>query len=112
MSVQFPFSGASDGYPRLRVIRSPKLLQTSTHARRLMNASLPGSHRSLLGRLGSLFGIVAMVLAICGAVTAAEFTPAKYDLSGLPPYKPEQMALRGGGVFRTAPGAAGWRRAV
>jgi phosphate transport system substrate-binding protein len=62
-----------------------------------MNASLPGSHRSLSGRLGSLFGIAAIVLAICGAVTAAEFTPAKYDLSGLPPYKPEKMAL---GVVR------------
>jgi len=47
--------------------------------------------------LGSLFGIVAIVLATCGAVTAADFTPAKYDLSGLPPYKPEQMAL---GVVR------------
>jgi phosphate transport system substrate-binding protein len=62
-----------------------------------MNASLPGSHRLLSARLRSLFGIVAIVLAICGAVTAAEFTPAKYDLSGLPPYKPEQMAL---GVVR------------
>jgi phosphate transport system substrate-binding protein len=47
--------------------------------------------------LGSLFGIVATVLAICSAVTAAEFTPATYDLSGLPPYKPEKMAL---GVVR------------
>jgi len=62
-----------------------------------MNASLAGSRRSLSGRLRSLFGIAAIVLAICGAVTAAEFTPAKYDLSGLPPYKPEQMAL---GVVR------------
>jgi phosphate transport system substrate-binding protein len=47
--------------------------------------------------LGSLFGIAAIVLAICGAANAAEFTPAKYDLSGLPAYKPEQMAL---GVVR------------
>src|ERR1700686_1914176 len=62
-----------------------------------MNESLPGSDRSLLDRLESLFGMVAMVLATCGAVTAADFTPAKYDLSGLPPYKPEQMAL---GVVR------------
>jgi phosphate transport system substrate-binding protein len=62
-----------------------------------MNASLPGSHRSLSGRLGSLFGIAAIVLAIGGAVTAAEFRPAIYDLSGLPPYKPEKMAL---GVVR------------
>ena len=62
-----------------------------------MNASLAGSRRSLSGRLRSLFGIAAIVLAICGAVTAAEFTPAKYDLSGLPPYKPEKMAL---GVVR------------
>src|SRR5438105_3529796 len=62
-----------------------------------MNASLPGSDRSHLRRLGSLFGIAAIVLVICSAVTAAEFTPATYDLSGLPPYKPEQMAL---GVVR------------
>ena len=51
----------------------------------------------LLRRLEYLFGIVAVSLAICSAVTAAEFTPAKYDLSALPPYKPEQMAL---GVVR------------
>lgn len=62
-----------------------------------MNASLPGSHRSLVRRWGSLFAIVAIVLAICAAASAAEFTPATYDLSGLPPYKPEQMAL---GVVR------------
>ena len=62
-----------------------------------MHASLPGSGRSLSGCLGVLFGIVASVLAICGAANAAEFTPAKYDLSGLPPYKPEKMAL---GVVR------------
>src|ERR1700686_746585 len=66
-----------------------------------MHASLPGSPRSLFDRLGSLFGIVAIVLAICGAVTAAEFTPAKYDLSGLPPYKPEQRALGGGRIYGT-----------
>jgi hypothetical protein len=62
-----------------------------------MNLSLPGLNRLLLRRLEYLFGIVAVSLAICSAVTAAEFTPAKYDLSALPPYKPEQMAL---GVVR------------
>src|SRR5207253_2694025 len=48
-------------------------------------------------RLEYLFGIVAILVATCVAATAAEFTPAKYDLSALAPYKPEQMAL---GVVR------------
>ena len=33
----------------------------------------------LLWRLGYLFGIVAVLVAICSAVAATEFTPAKYD---------------------------------
>src|SRR5947207_15879610 len=54
-------------------------------------------HRFLSRHWACVFGIITVLVAICGAVIAAEFTPAKYDLSGLPPYKPEQMAL---GVVR------------
>ncbi len=43
-------------------------------------------------RLRSLLLCFA-VLAAAGAAHAAPYTPAKYDLSELPAYKPEQMAL-------------------
>jgi phosphate transport system substrate-binding protein len=39
----------------------------------------------------------AMLAAFSSAISAADFAPAHYDLSALPPYKPEQMAL---GVVR------------
>lgn len=42
-------------------------------------------------------GLVAILLAACRVASAADFAPATYDLSALPPYKPEQMAL---GVVR------------
>src|SRR2546425_959878 len=54
-------------------------------------------HRFVSRHWACVFGIIAMLLATCSVVAAAEFTPAKYDLSALPPYKPEQMAL---GVVR------------
>jgi phosphate transport system substrate-binding protein len=57
-----------------------------------MNAYRSGFHR-----LQYLFGIGAILLASLSAAGAAEFKPATYDLSALPQYKPEQMAL---GVVR------------
>jgi phosphate transport system substrate-binding protein len=62
-----------------------------------MNTFLSECQRLLRRRLESLYKIAAILLATCGAVNAAEFTPATYDLSALPTYKPEQMAL---GVLR------------
>ena len=45
------------------------------------------------------FAFVAVLLAAAAVTRAAAdgYTPAKYDLSALPPYQPEQMAL---GVVR------------
>lgn len=48
-------------------------------------------------RLIALCVLAAGQLATPKPVAAAEFTPAHYDLTGLPPYKPQQMAL---GVLR------------
>jgi len=62
-----------------------------------MNIFLSGCFRMLPARWQRLLGIVAILLAACRAVSAADFTPATYDLSALPSYKPEQMAL---GVVR------------
>jgi phosphate transport system substrate-binding protein len=42
-------------------------------------------------------GFATILLAIASIVAAAEFVPAQYDLSALPPYQPQQMAL---GVVR------------
>jgi len=62
-----------------------------------MNASFSSCPRVAHGRRPWWLGVVATFLAACGAVNAADFTPATYDLSALPTYKPEQMAL---GVVR------------
>jgi phosphate transport system substrate-binding protein len=62
-----------------------------------MNIFLSGCFRMPPARWQRLLGIVAILLAACRAVSAADFTPATYDLSALPSYKPEQMAL---GVVR------------
>src|SRR5258708_3689763 len=62
-----------------------------------MNTFLSECHCLLRRRLESLYKIAPILLATCGAVNAAEFTPATYDLSALLTYKPEQMAL---GVLR------------
>jgi len=62
-----------------------------------MDTFLSGFRRLLPSRLEGRYKIAAIVLASCGAVSAADFTPAPYDLSALPEYKPEQMAL---GVLR------------
>jgi phosphate transport system substrate-binding protein len=62
-----------------------------------MNNFLSACFRVRPGRWHPLPGIVATLLAACQAAGAADFTPATYDLSGLPPYQPQQMAL---GVLR------------
>jgi phosphate transport system substrate-binding protein len=62
-----------------------------------MNRSLSGCPRGAQGRQPRRLRIVAILLVACGAVSAADFAPATYDLSALPPYQPEQMAI---GVVR------------
>jgi phosphate transport system substrate-binding protein len=62
-----------------------------------MNAVLSRCARRQPAHRAWLPGIAAICVAACGAVSAAETTPATYDLSALPAYQPEQMAL---GVLR------------
>ncbi len=58
-------------------------------------ASAPLSRRFLRPAFRLVCSAALFALANLGA--AAEYTPAQYDLSDLPPYQPEQMAL---GVLR------------